>query len=71
MFSWYRSLNNLADISKWDIKSVTNMSRMFHDCNSLKNISVISNWDTKNVTNMNGMFDGCGIKKIPKNLLNK
>ena len=38
MFSGCSSLNSLPDISKWDIKNVTNMSWMFLEAN--KNIVV-------------------------------
>ncbi len=37
MFCRCKSLESLPDISKWDIKNVDNMSRMFYHCNpSLK-----------------------------------
>ena len=59
MFSGCTSLNNLPDISEWDMKNVTNMSYMFHDCKSLKSLPDISNWDTKNVKDMSHMFSMC------------
>ena len=53
------TLTSITDISKWDMKNVTNMSYMFCGCSSLKSIPEISSWDTSNVTNMSYMFCGC------------
>ena len=43
-----------ADISTWDVSSVTDMSDMFVEATYF--IRDISNWDVSNVTNMSGMF---------------
>ena len=66
MFYNCKSLKSLPDISKWNTKNVTDMSRMFEDCSSLTNLPDISKWDTKNVTNMSYMFSNCNIKIIPE-----
>ena len=71
MFYDCSSLNNLDGISKWDTKSVTDMSEMFSRCSSLNNLDGISKWDTKSVTDMSEMFSGCGTNKIPNNFLIK
>ena len=43
-----------ADISRWDVSSVTNMQYMFNYARSFNRD--ISNWDVSSVTNMNYMF---------------
>ena len=48
-----------ADISKWNINNVSNMSWMFSRCSSLSSLPDISNWNTINVTDMWNMFYGC------------
>ena len=42
-----------------EIKTITNMSYMFHGCESLTSLPNISNWNTNNVTDMSFMFFGC------------
>ena len=70
MFSGCYSLNNLPDISKWNIQNVTNMSYMFCDCSSLNNLPDISKWKTSKLTYYtyyNDMFNECKkIKQTPK-----
>ena len=63
MLSGCKSLKNLPDISKWDTKNATDMSRMFYHFDSLNNFPDFFKLDIKNVTNMDNMFDGC--KNIP------
>ena len=46
------------DLSSFDTKNVTNMSRMFEGCSNLTNLD-LSSFDTKNVTDMGCMFAGC------------
>ena len=41
----------------WDVSSVTNMDRVFIDCESFN--ADISNWDVSSVTDMYGMFGRC------------
>ena len=52
MFSYCYSLKSLPDISKWDIKKVTNIGDMFDRCKALESLPDISDWDTKNVINI-------------------
>ena len=42
MFSVCKSLVSLPDISKWNIKNVTNMNLMFVGCNSLISLPDLS-----------------------------
>ena len=42
------------NLSTWDVSNVTDMERMFDDCQDF--IGDISGWDTSNVTNMDKMF---------------
>ena len=46
MFDGCKSLKELPDISKWNIKNITNMREMFSGCKSLNNLPDISKWDT-------------------------
>ena len=43
----------LPDISKWNIKNVTDLGCIFHDCSSLTTLPDISKWNTENVKDMN------------------
>ena len=52
-------LELLPDISKFDAKNVTNISKMFSWLHSLKSISDISKWDTKDVKKINSMLCEC------------
>ena len=49
MFSYYKYLSSLPDISKWNTNNVNNMSYMFSYCESLSSLPDISNWNTNNV----------------------
>ena len=42
-----------------EIKTITNMSHMFHGCKELVSLPDISKWNTNNVTNMSYIFQGC------------
>ena len=44
LFCKCNSLEKLPDISKWDVKNVTNMNGIFAECYSLKSIPDISKW---------------------------
>ena len=59
IFSECKSLKSLPDISKWDIKNVTNMSSMFCGCKSSISLPDISKWYTRNVSYMDYMFNSC------------
>ena len=48
----------LVSLSYLDISNVTDMNRMFYNCNKLTTLDV-SNWNTSNVTDMNRMFTYC------------
>ena len=58
MFNGCCSLISLPDISKWNIKYVTNMDYMFRGCSSLISLPDISKWDIKYVINMDYIFEG-------------
>ena len=44
------------NFKNWDISNVTNMEKMFLECNNIKGIS---NWNTSKVNNMSYMFSKC------------
>ncbi len=46
------------DLSSLDVSSVTNMARMFGDCENLQTVDM-STWNTSKVENMSSMFDAC------------
>lgn len=48
-----------ADISKWDVSNVTDMSYMFFGADSFK--QDISSWNVSKVTDMSYMFKGFGV----------
>ena len=48
----------ILDLSEFDTTGVTNMSRMFNECEPIRELD-LSNFDTREVTNMNNMFDSC------------
>ena len=56
MFHTYSSLNNLPDISRWDMKNVTNMSYIFCGCKSINSLPDISKWNNKNAIEIHTMF---------------
>ena len=51
--------DKILKIKLKEIKTITNMSHMFHGCKELVSLPNISNWNTNNVTNMRYMFSGC------------
>ena len=57
MFELCNSLTNI-DLSNFNTRNNTNMTKMFKDCKALKHIDLI-NVNTQNVTNMREMFDSC------------
>ena len=64
--SEYFNISNLNDdnidyliIQLNDIKSITNISYMFHCCESLISLLDISRWNNSNITDMSYMFCGC------------
>ena len=54
----FQDVTALLSIEFIDISKITNMNRMFYNCNSLTSLD-LSSWDTSNVTSMNAMFSGC------------
>ena len=66
MFSGCSSLQSLPDISKWNTKNVTNMSKMFKSCSSLQSLPDISKWDINKNLYRDSMFYGVDKKLIPK-----
>ena len=60
-YAWFKGCKNLTEIQRWfNLKSseVTNMARMFENCESLESLD-LEYFDTKHVTNMRAMFAGC------------
>ena len=53
------SITELTDISHWSTKDVTNMSKLFCECNELVSIPDLQTWNTQNVKDMSFLFFGC------------
>ena len=47
LFYFCSSLEELPDISNWDVSNVKDFSRMFQNCSSLINLPDISKWNPK------------------------
>merc|ERR1711957_406537 len=54
MFSLFKSTDVNADISSWDVSSVTNMAWMFYEATKFN--GDVSDWDVSSVTAMDSMF---------------
>ena len=67
MFYCCISLAKVPDISKWDTKSVEDMSWMFFECRLLNSFPDISKWNIKKTKNMKFMFLNCN--KLPGNAI--
>ena len=51
-----------ADLSSWNISSVTDICGMFYGCSSFN--ADISGWDISNVSNISNMFTGTPLTPI-------
>ena len=49
LFNGCSSLKELPDISKWNTKNITDISRLFYNCNSLVSLPDISKWNINNI----------------------
>ena len=59
----FLDISTTIDISEWDVSNVTNMSKMFYDCEKIN--FDISSWDVSKVENMSNMFYSCNLKNTP------
>ncbi len=59
-FSGFKKLKAVNNLENLHTINVTNMSRMFMNCESLTSLEFTSaNWDMRNVTTTSSMFAGC------------
>ena len=58
LFRDLKKLKTIQGLENLDTSQVTNMSRMFYNCDVLTNMDV-SHFNTSQVTNMSEMFEGC------------
>jgi len=58
MFSECKNLKSIYGISKWKTK-ITNLDRLFYNCNSLSSLPDISDWDVSGVKSISLMFYNC------------
>ena len=59
MFDGCLSLSSIPDISKWNIRNVKDISKMFSQCRSLISLPDLTKWKTKNIENISEIFKGC------------
>ena len=82
MFDSCKSLEELPDISGWDVNNVRITDYMFNGCKLINYLPDLSEWDIYNLENINGMFKNCKslkrlfnlekwIKKVNKNVKQK
>ena len=66
MFYNCSSLQEIPDISKWNIYKVVNIRGLFYGCSSLESLPDISKWNIDNVNDISEIFANCfSLKKIP------
>ena len=58
LFAWFTNLKTIYFGDSFDTSNVTNMFRMFSNCQSITSLD-LSCFNTSKVTNMIRMFDGC------------
>ena len=52
-------INNELDLTKWNLRNVTNIEYLFSNCEFISILPNISKWNTKNVKSMKNLFDNC------------
>ena len=66
LFNHCEILEQLPNISNWDISNVTNIKFIFGRCRKLKFIPDISKWNTNNLYDISGLFYECNsLKTLP------
>lgn len=58
MFDGFKGIRKIEGLDNLVMDNVTDMSRMFNDCNSLDSL-YLGSFKTDYVTDMSGMFNGC------------
>ena len=60
------SLEELPNISKWNIKNIIDMSFLFNKFYKMKYLPDILNWDLSNAINISGIFVECSsLESLP------
>ena len=63
MFEWCTNLEEISDVSRWNVENVTSMKGMFFKCKKLKSVPGIEKWNPLKLTDCRELFLGC--EKIP------
>ena len=63
-----RYTQSFYNISKWNIKNVTDISFIFGRCENLELLPEISEWNIENVKNISGIFACCKKLKVAPNI---
>ena len=63
MFEWCTNLEEISDVSRWNVENVTSMKGMFYKCKKLKSVPGIEKWNPLKLTDCRELFLGC--EKIP------
>lgn len=58
LFQGYSNVTSITGLENVDFSEVTDMSKMFKDCNVLSSLD-LSSFNTSKVTDMSSMFNGC------------
>ena len=64
MFFNCSSLTKLPEISKWEIKNISNIESMFSSCSSIIFLPDISIWNIGKIKSLKNMFSSCSSLKI-------
>ena len=66
MRGMFEGCSSLPDISKWNMKNINDISKMFKGCSTFKTLPDISKWNTENINNISELFEGCSsLKSLP------
>lgn len=62
MFNSCKALTKLTGTDSWDTSNVTNMNKLFSECEAMPAFD-LSGWDVSKVTDMSSLFQGCSSAK--------
>ena len=58
--------NDKLEIKLFGVNSITNINKMFNECEELESVTNTINWDTSKITDMSFAFNGCSsLKSLP------
>ena len=63
MFEWCENLEEISDMSRWNVENVRTMKGLFYQCKKLTSAPGIEKWNPLNLEDCRELFLGC--EKIP------